>query len=153
MFVLSHSVHHVDLESRVTEQVYYVDHYGFGYEKLIQIAEVRLYCASDPSGMFRCGTMTMIILRQVSLLTRGTFGVSFDNHIRYFLSCGCYNLGQCRDKIVVVNVLLTNKCWSRQWLNFWQSTLGSMKGIEGVKQLWRGSPTPLFPFALANMRG
>ena len=92
MFVLSHSVHHVDPESQVTEQVYYVDHYGFGYDKLVQIAEVRLYCASDPSGMFRRGTMTIIIFRQVSLLTRGTFHVSFDNHIKYFLSCDIFNI-------------------------------------------------------------
>ena len=133
MFVLFHGVHNVVPESQVTEQVCYVDHYGFGYEKLIQIAEVCLYCASDPSGMFRCGTMTMIIFRQVSLLTRGTFGMSFNKHIRYFLSCECYNIGQFRDNIVVVNVVPTNKCWPRQRLNFWQSTLGSMKAIEGVK--------------------
>ena len=144
MFVLSHGVHNVDPESQVTEQVYCIDHSGFGWYKLVQIAGVRLYCAAEPSGKFRRGTLTMIIFREVSLLTRGTFGVSFDNHNRYFLSCECYNFGQFRDKIMVVNVLPTNKCWPRQWLNFWQSTLASMKGIEGVKQLWRGSPTPIF---------
>ena len=118
MFEVSHSVLRFDPESQVTEQVYYVDHYRFGYDKLVEIAEGRLYCASDPSGMFRRGTIMMIIFRQVSLLTRGTFNVSFDSHIRYFLSCECYNFGQFRDKIVVVNVLRTNKCWPRQRLNF-----------------------------------
>ena len=111
MFVLSHGVHNVDPESQVTEQVYCVDHSSFGQYKLVQIAAVRLQCASDLSRMFMCGTLTMIIFREVSLLTRGTFGVSFDNHNRYFLSCECYNLGQFRDNIVGVNVLPTNKCW------------------------------------------
>ena len=96
MIVLAHGVHHIhpDPESWVTEQVYYVHHYGFGCKNLVQIAVVRLYCASDPSRMFRGGILTLIIFLQLTLNTRGTVAMSFDNHPTYFLFYECYNVGQ-----------------------------------------------------------
>ena len=84
MVVWAHGVHNFVPESQVMEHVYHVVHFGFVLWKVVQIAELCLYCTSDPPRMFIRGVWKWIIIHWVSFLTRDTFGVSSDNRNKYF---------------------------------------------------------------------